>query len=384
MATTSAQLTALERPDVLNEIFEFVGPKEWLFLGAVSKAWTALYLSQMVHSSQLAPALPLQRKVTSYSAAAASLRRALYASDGDTTLKHDRLAALSKAAASSGSREVLTWARAVAGDDRWYHWQWYQELCEAAAAGNQLLTLQWLCAEADGIDGVIEDGLWTLGGVGAAAATNADLTTLQWICAQHGAQWDEEQVLLIAAGAATATTTQALEWLRAHYAQHNLISDDLAYAAVRAGAVVPLQWLAAAGFAYTDAHLTDYAVTWRQYDALRYLIEVARCPWDRDSVRRRAAATASGDVLEWLQQADEETWSTAVLTRPMCTAGLYDNLSVAKWLRAQGGLWPQSYFILHGHEPRQRSLYGVRTMQCALASGCPWGRWRSSTCVAMC
>jgi hypothetical protein len=278
----------------------------------------------------------------------------------------------------------------VAGDDKWYDWDWYQELCEAAAAGNQLSTLQWLCTEAEGIEGVIDDELWTMGGVGAAAATCTDLTMLQWICAQHGEHWDEEQVLriagpaLIPVGAAKAVTTQALDWLRAHYAQHNLISEEVAYAAVEVGAVASLQWLAAAGFAYTNERLVDCAVRSCQYDALRYLIEVAGCPWNRDRVRRSAAATASGDVLEWLQQADGERWSTAILRLLLSIAALADNLEAVQCFRAQGAAWPLSFLVPSSAQLEQCFMVGLCTMQWALASGCPWGAWSSSTCVAMC
>jgi hypothetical protein len=110
MASTSAQLSALERPEVLDEIFDFVGLKQWLFLGAVSKGWAALYLSresETIHASQSEPALPLHRKVTSYKAVAASLRRTLYACKCDRTLEDDELDVLSRAAALIGSSEVL-------------------------------------------------------------------------------------------------------------------------------------------------------------------------------------------------------------------------------------------------------------------------------------
>jgi hypothetical protein len=144
----SAQLRVLEDYVVLDMILQFAGPDQWLFLGTVSKAWAALYLSrefETVHTSLPEPALLLRRKVTSYRTAAASLRRTFYAFESDSTFKLEARA-LGKAAAASGGREVISWARGAAGEKKWA--QWHVELCTAAAAGNQLATLKWLCAAA--------------------------------------------------------------------------------------------------------------------------------------------------------------------------------------------------------------------------------------------
>ena len=89
-------------------------------------------------------------------------------------------------------------------------------------------------------------------------------------------------------------------------------------------------------------------------------------------------------MLEWLQQADEEHWRTAILTQLLLAAGPVDNLNAAKWLRGQGAEWPWSFGVLQQIEPRQWSPFGLRTMQWALASGCPWGKWHSSVCIEMC
>jgi hypothetical protein len=185
MATKSAQLRVLEDYVLLDEVFHFVGPKEWLFLGAVSKPWAALYLSR---ESETVPISQLRRKVTSYKAAAASLRRMLYALEIDRRFQLEARA-LGKAAASGGGREVLSWARGAAGERKWA--QWHVQLCTAAAAGNQLATLKWLCAvAATHAQRITPD-------VAVKAAHCADLSTLHWICTQHGPHWSEEQVLRI-------------------------------------------------------------------------------------------------------------------------------------------------------------------------------------------
>jgi hypothetical protein len=154
----------------------------------------------------------VRRKVTSYGAAAASLRRALYACESDQALRDDNLKALSKAAAASGSSEVLIWARAVAGDERWLHWR--EVLCMAAAGGNQLPTLQWLCTDADAQE---QQQVHITAEVAVKAARCADLTMLQWICEQR-AVWTRPEVLTVSAAAAAAAAVDKLVWLRAQYA----------------------------------------------------------------------------------------------------------------------------------------------------------------------
>jgi hypothetical protein len=135
----------LEQPLVLELVLQYAGPDQWLFLGAVSRAWAALHAS-VVHSCpvrkqhRLGTALA-HVKSTSFAAAAASLARVLHACNCDATLRNEKLLPLSKGAAFIGSHDVLVWAIATAGSN-WL--AWHQDLCMAAAAGNQLATLQCL------------------------------------------------------------------------------------------------------------------------------------------------------------------------------------------------------------------------------------------------
>jgi hypothetical protein len=507
MATKSAQLRVLEQPVLLNLVFEFADTKEWLFLGAVSKAWAAMYqLSSANHDDiQPEPARAMCRKVTSYRAAAASLRRALYAcncnriehvvklvalsmaacssgpgnrrvlwqleekliealvagsqhswspliittfdavtapqwlatadlvfssigykdrassssqtaprrhffkhhdmvlleptqllrrtvtSCGDASVslrqalyackcgrvEDSTLVALSRAASASGSIDVLIWARAMASDDRWVLLQ--EQLCVAAAAGNQLSTLQWLCAEAE----PQQLGAQITTNVAAKVSQCADLAMLQWACEQR-AGWARADVLNIACAAAAAAAVEKLNWLRAYYGQNFVIQYQLAFAAIDAGAVSSLQWLATAGLTFNKTGYTDRASRSSQFAALQYLIEVAGCPWQNPITQRRAAASGDAAVLEWLRQADVELWNTTTLTQMFYEAAMTDNLTTAKWLRAQGAEWPPGFLYSRASELKQVTPCGLRTMQWVLASGCPWWGWSGSTCVALC
>jgi hypothetical protein len=180
---------------------------------------------------------------------------------------------------------------------------------------------------------------------------------------------------------AAVAAVDHLDWLRVEYAQHNLLRDQVAYAAIKAGAVASVRWLAAAGFAYTDVKYTARASASKQFEMLRYFID-ASCPWDRLLARRQAAACGDAAVLEWLRVTDQELWSTAVLTQLLLEAAVSDNLTTAKWLRAQGAEWPQSFLITRDAELQQAA--GLRFMQWALANGCPWGAWNCRTCIEVC
>eukprot|EP00953_Heterococcus_sp_UTEX-ZZ885_P042323 21513-Heterococcus_DN1.PRE.2 len=96
----------LEQPLVLDLVLQYAGPDQWLFLGAVSKAWAALYTSvpqkRPARRQRDLPLSVLHAKVTSFGEAASSLARALHACDCDATLMTDKLLLLSRAAAACG------------------------------------------------------------------------------------------------------------------------------------------------------------------------------------------------------------------------------------------------------------------------------------------
>jgi hypothetical protein len=163
----------LEQPLVLDLVLQYAGPDQWLFLGGVSRAWAALYTS-VVHQhparrQRTLRALVCNVKATSFVEAASSLPRALYACNYDATLSSKKLLPLSRGAASCGSSHVLIWAKAIAGS-KWL--PWHQDLCMAAAAGNQLTTLQWLRSSNP-------EQQWQVVNIAAKAAECADLSMLQ-------------------------------------------------------------------------------------------------------------------------------------------------------------------------------------------------------------
>jgi hypothetical protein len=184
----------LAYPDIWHMIMEHVGRHEWLFLGGVSRSWAALHAGQPRSRRMRQPsaASASRQSLTSYSAAAASLRRALWAykTIAKKSVKQLTVLQLAKAAAAQGTSDVMIWARAEAAE-LWPAWG--KELCIAAISGNQLATLQKLYADPE-----VQFDILYLARTAAGSKT-ADLAMLQWICTQRTGWVSAELIPLCAA-----------------------------------------------------------------------------------------------------------------------------------------------------------------------------------------
>jgi hypothetical protein len=366
----------LEQPLVLKLILQYAGPDQWLFLGAISKAWAAMHESAMherpnTYRTGRRAAMRIHGKTTSFAAASASVERVLYACACDDTCFKTKLLPLSKAAAATGSRDVLIWVKATAAE--WFGW--HQQLCLCAVGGSQLANLQWLLAQSlERVDAVR---------IAAEAAKHADLVMLRWACNLQP-NWTEQDVEKVAYGAAAAATDaiDKLDWLHSRFPEYQLATVSVARKGIIAGIVQSLQWLAAQGLDLRDLEYTALAASHGQFGVMRYLVVSLGCPWRAVNARQAAAKLGRADDLQWLREADETEWTTAVLSRLLVVAGQNDNVAAAVWLRAAGAEWPSSFL-------QRTSMYGsacwsLRAMQWARANGCPWGAWSSSECVRYC
>eukprot|EP00953_Heterococcus_sp_UTEX-ZZ885_P026047 14112-Heterococcus_DN1.PRE.2 len=369
----------LQQPIVIDLVLQYAGPDQWLFLGAVSKAWAALHTSVALPRLARKPSLTLEASVvhsrtTSFNEATCSLARAMYACDCDATLKTDKLLLLSRAAASYGRSHVLIWAQAV-DSLRWL--EWHQQLCMAAAAGNQLATLQELRTSN-------AEQQWEVAKVAAKAAERADLPMLQWVVRQQPG-WTKESIETVGAGAAgSADAIDKITWLCQRFpatAWH--IHYHFALASIKCGTVESLQWLASFAFELQYAHFATTAAAAGQLAVLRYLVEQMCCPWEVTKVREAAVMSDSAETLEWASSANVADWTIAQLSEQLVVAGQNDKLRAAKWLRAAGAEWPTS-FLYQGPEFPCFGMWSMRAMQWARANGCPWGAWNHTLCSLMC
>jgi hypothetical protein len=374
----SLTMLVLEQPLVFGFVLQYAEPDQWLFFGLVSKAWTALYsVVQHEHSTcrqRSTIASAAGTKTTSYAAAAASLDRALYVCDGDAALMTEKLLPLSKGAAFVGSRDVLEWAKATAGN-KWC--SWHHELCMSAAAGNQLAILQEL-RHAN------PEQRWDAEEVAAKAAQCADLSMLQWILEQQPERIARSITAVSAGAAGAADAIDKLAWLCQQFpADSRGLRFYFAEAAVKRGSVALLQWLVFEGYRFDQLCYATTASAAGQLAALRYLVEEANSPWDVAAVRKAAAKIGSIEIMQWASSADEAVWTTAQLSELLPLAAVHDHQRAAEWLRAVGAEWPTS-FLCEGPVYHGVNVWSVHTMKWARANGCPWGAWSSTTCTTIC
>jgi hypothetical protein len=407
MATASV---VLSRPEIWDTVVQHVGQHEWLYLGGVCRSWAALYAGQPRSRRRRQPEATsaLRQKSTSHCAAAASLRRALWAYRYHTkkSVKQLSVLQLAKAAAAQGTSEVLVWARAEAAK-QWCTWG--QELCIAAISGNQLATLRSVRDDAE----VQFDTLHLA--ITAAGAQTADLGMLQWICSQR-VGWVSDELIDLCAAAGAIAAIEKLDWLRTFVPGEHWHTAKVCSAIVDTGAVASLEWLTAHGLQWPEAHLgawsyAEWAFLSLQFEALRYVVQHG-CPWRTQGAALVAAAAADVQTLQWIVEADQQPWSAARLSALLIVAGQSDNVPVATWLREQGAEWPRSFLqpavlVISKDAVVQETLlsnapllqhytntnddeepvvvcWSQSTIQWALANGCPWGEWDSDTCIAVC
>jgi hypothetical protein len=367
----------LEQPLVLDLVLQYAGPDQWLFLGAVSKAWAALYTSvphtRPARRQRALPSSVVHANTTSFVEAASSLARALYACDCDATLKTDKLLVLSEGAASCGCSHVLIWARAI---DSFKWLEWHQQLCMAAAAGNQLATLQELRTRNP-------EPQWDVVKVAAKAAECADLAMLQWVVGQQQ-EWTVLSVVALGEGAAAAADSiEKITWLCQRLPDKGFaLRWSFAVATCKRGAVETLQWLVSSNFWFNNATYAAAASAANQLAALRYLVEDVGCPWDATAVRKAAVKLDSAEMLKWASSADVAVWTTAQLSELLANACQKNKLRAAAWLKAAGAEWPTRFFYT---DPYFRStVWPLRAMRWARANGCPWGAWDHTMCASIC
>jgi hypothetical protein len=128
------------------------------------------------------------------------------------------------------------------------------------------------------------------------------LTTLRFLHTQ-GCPWDAG----IFMAAAARGHTDMCAYLRAEHCPWN---EMVCYHAALNGHAGTLRWL-------------------REQD----------CPWYADTVHLAAAQGGSVEALQFLQQ-QGIVFDADMLNEMLCTAGAYNKLAAAKWLRQQGAAWP--------------------------------------------
>jgi hypothetical protein len=136
--------------------------------------------------------------------------------------------------------------------------------------------------------------------------------------------------------------------------QHDLVwNSDLCDKAALNGKLQLLQWLHESGCHWDEQQVIDKAAIWQHLVMLNWLYEVTG-PWTDDSNDRM-----------------------------MLMAGFHNNLSVVKWLHAQGVHWPEQLYGTATWRSISRELcWKPEVVQWALANGCTWGDWQCQQLAA--
>jgi hypothetical protein len=103
--------------------------------------------------------------------------------------------------------------------------------------------------------------------------------------------------------------------------------------------------------------------------ALMWAREQNYCTWWLGQLLNSAAKGGHLNVLQWLHSNSERLWTRAEQARMLFAAGQCSDLAAAKWLRANGAAWPESFYT-------DTTMWPVATVQWALANGCCWSRWK--------
>jgi hypothetical protein len=190
--------------------------------------------------------------------------------------------------------------------------------------------------------------------------------------------------IAVAEGEASSGSIAKLDWVCSHYPDWPFAQlDRVASAALRAGSLQCLRWLRAAGMVLQDPGWAYVAASSGHMSSFLFVLEEAGCPWSAQSVRVAAAQAGTPEMLQYVRARDDTIWGVELLSQLLVRAGQYDNLPTAQWLRAEGAQWPVTFLLQSSSVSFEPRCWCLRTMQWAVANGCPWGAWSASYCCEM-
>jgi hypothetical protein len=270
------RLLPLYYPDILTRVLSYVGPEQWLFLGAVSTAWCAAY-----------------RKVPAVAHDSKHILCEQHAPSCSTVTSRAHVFA-------SASRVKAARAHGFPWDPPLTEFSWEgRGLAIAGAHGSRDALL---AAKALGMP-------WTQHITRGVARVPHSLAKLQWLVTEAGCPWDAKALISAASYNGGLKHMHVLQYFLSEGCKVD--KAQACYTAACNGSLDVLKWCRTQGY-----------------------------PWEDGLIGLGAGISGNLAMLQWLSQELHITWDDWDLQFMLQKAGLAGSLPACKWLRAQGAPFP--------------------------------------------
>jgi hypothetical protein len=316
--STGAGDNPLHQRGILQQVLDFVGPAQHLFLSPVSKSFRACYLNTPVLTSVYQDEsgdveITLVHHMTAFGAVLGSPSRVRLAAELGFVLNIKNLWSQFLAGAHS-SIETLVELHEQ------YQMRYTEVVCRGAAVAGSVSKLQWLldeqqCPQPDDID---------------RFAVNARTTDiLKWL-KQRGCVFTADTC---AAAARSLQAAQMLEYLHSEGVPFDVSTMTEAIACQ----TLPLvQWLHKHGCPLSE-EASLAASKLKDLAPLSWLHSVG-CPCDYWEMCYAGLVNGFADLMQWIIDNDIEEWTPTSLSLCLNIAGVYGHLDTAKVRNKQAHL----------------------------------------------
>ncbi|CAM9268321.1 unnamed protein product [Ectocarpus fasciculatus] len=351
-----SDLPAAIGPDILSQMAEFVGDKQYLFFAPVSKDWRSAWGGRPTVTSYATPHTSLSQLrwsldcgLNKENGMQNGLVLTLLARTGDLQLlevAHKKLGCplmfqFFFVAAGCGHLDVLIWAT------RTVKRSWDISTSAAAAKGGHLHILRW---------GKSNGQPWRNVTVCSSAAAGGQLHVLRWL-RENGCPWNLATCTEAARGGHLAT----IQWAR----QQGCPWSVGTCAAAATGGPHILRWLREHGCPW-DANTCIALAEAGDLATLRWAKENG-CPWVQPSVLRAAARGGNVQVLQYVFESQGHNQPLEGQSVDLCkVAAGAGHLDALKWARGNGYHWDECTCMAAAKGGHLEVLQWLRQ------EDCPW------------
>jgi hypothetical protein len=337
----------LSQRDLLQRVLSYVGPGHCLFLSKVSSLWRELYARVAPFEIQILT-FRTRRLVNLTCSPQITLYSSVFGTPSRVRLAHDSGVDCSKGIYTLAAGKYSTIPTLEAAHE--LGMQYTVLTAQGAATCNRLSVLQFLRAQGCPWDEMVS----------AAAARRGDLEMLHWALEQ-GCPYNRYALL---SSAASSGSFEMVAWVR--QLQFVQLDAETLAAAAAEGHTAMCEHLRAEQCPWGESACNAAFIG--HIDTLRWLHEHG-CPFEVELVCEPAASHGTVEVMMFLQQIGLMS-TPALLTEMLNSAGAYNTLAAAQWLRQQGAEWPP-VLSAHGTVWSGDALAWARAEGCIVLSDAP-------------